>query len=197
MEIPPEQIEACLDVLQRVADSNGTFRRTDRFNSLVSKVYREGKRHDQNAQKRREQAEDRATMASTAMVQIQRDALPAATALLSSSAPAGRRLNQPESCYICKDDFTEVHFFYHLMCPKCAAYNYEMAQPQRGFDRAHRPGHRRAGQDRAPDRATAASRWRKGNCRDALPERRRAATVCGAGFSGLAGPRTPLRSRPA
>jgi NAD(P)-dependent dehydrogenase (short-subunit alcohol dehydrogenase family) len=62
------------------------------------------------------------------MVQIQRDALPAETALLG--APAGttlvRTLNQPESCYVCKKDFTEVHFFYHLLCPECAAFNYRM-----------------------------------------------------------------------
>ena len=61
------------------------------------------------------------------MVQIQRDAL--APALLTAGPPqgcAGRTLNQPENCYVCKEPYTQVHFFYHLLCPRCAAFNYEM-----------------------------------------------------------------------
>ncbi|MBC8103908.1 MAG: SDR family oxidoreductase [Cytophagales bacterium] len=131
MPIPPEEMEICLQVLQKIADSHGAIARTDRFNGLVSRVYREGKRRDLYEERRRQLREDRALQSTTAMVQIQRDALPAAAALLSSSTPAetggrGRTLNQPECCYICKEDYTEVHFFYHLLCPKCAAYNYQM-----------------------------------------------------------------------
>ena len=126
MEISPEDMEVCLNVLQTVASSNGTIRRGERFNSLVSKVYREGKRYDLTADRRKLRTEDWAVRATTAMVAIQRDALPAATALLPAATPTVRTLNEPDSCYICKAKFTEVHFFYHLLCPKCAAYNYEM-----------------------------------------------------------------------
>ena len=125
MDISPEELEVCLQVLQRIADSRGTIRRSDRLNSLIAKVYREGKRHDRQAERQRQLVEDRAMQATTAMVQIQRDALPAA-ALPAPSQPAVRTLNQPECCYICKKDYTEVHFFYHLLCPECAAFNYEM-----------------------------------------------------------------------
>jgi len=30
----------------------------------------------------------------------------------------------PRACYICKVEFTKVHFFYDTMCPKCAEFNY-------------------------------------------------------------------------
>jgi NAD(P)-dependent dehydrogenase (short-subunit alcohol dehydrogenase family) len=33
-------------------------------------------------------------------------------------------LNEPRACYVCKDDFRRVHFFYHSMCPPCARLNY-------------------------------------------------------------------------
>lgn len=74
---------------------------------------------------------DREVMAQTAMVQIQRDAVSAAALPLpgevsNESAGSVRRLNQPENCYICKEPYTEVHFFYHLLCPRCATYNYRM-----------------------------------------------------------------------
>ena len=29
------------------------------------------------------------------------------------------------NCYVCKAEFTQLHFFYDSMCPKCAAFNYE------------------------------------------------------------------------
>ncbi len=61
------------------------------------------------------------------MVQLQRDALP--PSLLTVEPPPGftaRTLNQPENCYVCKENYTQVHFFYHLLCPTCAAFNYDM-----------------------------------------------------------------------
>ena len=45
-EISPEELATCLHVLQSIADSHGNIKRSDRLNSLVSKVYREGKRRD-------------------------------------------------------------------------------------------------------------------------------------------------------
>lgn len=33
-------------------------------------------------------------------------------------------LLRPRGCYVCKQDFTRLHFFYDSMCPKCAEYNY-------------------------------------------------------------------------
>lgn len=33
-------------------------------------------------------------------------------------------LVNPQDCYICKADFTQLHFFYDSMCPACAEFNY-------------------------------------------------------------------------
>ena len=128
MEIAPEEMETCLRVLQRIADSHGTIRRDERFNGLVSKGLPGG------------QARRPAGGAPTAAgggprlagghgdgADPARRAAPrrrAARALPSEHA--AQTLNQPECCYICKQDYTEVHFFYHLLCPKCAAFNYQM-----------------------------------------------------------------------
>ena len=35
------------------------------------------------------------------------------------------RLNVPRNCYICKQDFDDVHFFYDSMCPRCAEFNWQ------------------------------------------------------------------------
>lgn len=130
MEFSPEEIEICLKVLQQIADFPGSLRRDDRFKGLISKIYKETKRDENRDERWRKQTEDRALQAATAMVQIQRDAVlaPAViqTALPAAEMGASRTLNNPENCYICKSPYTEVHFFYHLLCPACADFNYRM-----------------------------------------------------------------------
>jgi NAD(P)-dependent dehydrogenase (short-subunit alcohol dehydrogenase family)/predicted Zn-ribbon and HTH transcriptional regulator len=33
-------------------------------------------------------------------------------------------LVSPRACYVCKTEFTKLHFFYDSMCPRCAEFNY-------------------------------------------------------------------------
>lgn len=37
----------------------------------------------------------------------------------------GPEVEEPRNCYICKADFTRLHFFYDSMCPPCAAFNWQ------------------------------------------------------------------------
>ena len=128
-EFSPEEIEVCLKVLQQIANFPGSLRRDDRFKGLISKIYKETRRDESRDERWRKLTEDRAVRASTAMVQIQRDPYGPALAqpaLPSAYAPPAGTLNEPENCYICKTEYTEVHFFYHLLCPVCAEFNYRM-----------------------------------------------------------------------
>ena len=43
----------------------------------------------------------------------------------SDSAQQNRVLHSPRNCYVCKAEFTRLHFFYDSMCPKCADLNYQ------------------------------------------------------------------------
>lgn len=36
-----------------------------------------------------------------------------------------QELNSPRNCYVCKAEYTKLHFFYDSMCPKCAEFNYQ------------------------------------------------------------------------
>ena len=132
VDISPAELEACLTTLQKIATAPSAARRDDRFKGLISKIYKETKRDDQREERWRKEMADRALRAATGMVQIQRDALPPTaiappivTAEAADDAPKPR-LNKPDHCYICKAEFTELHFFYHLLCPTCAELNYKM-----------------------------------------------------------------------
>ncbi len=39
--------------------------------------------------------------------------------------PEVRELKSPRNCYICKTEFTRLHFFYDALCPECAEFNYQ------------------------------------------------------------------------
>jgi NAD(P)-dependent dehydrogenase (short-subunit alcohol dehydrogenase family) len=32
--------------------------------------------------------------------------------------------SEPQHCYVCKQHYTQIHFFYDQLCPQCAAFNY-------------------------------------------------------------------------
>jgi NAD(P)-dependent dehydrogenase (short-subunit alcohol dehydrogenase family) len=38
--------------------------------------------------------------------------------------PDFREVLEPQNCYICKQDYTQVHHFYDQLCPSCAEMNY-------------------------------------------------------------------------
>lgn len=37
----------------------------------------------------------------------------------------GPELKSARNCYVCKAEFTKLHFFYDSMCPSCASFNYK------------------------------------------------------------------------
>ncbi len=41
------------------------------------------------------------------------------------TASGARRLSEPARCYICKEEYVELHRHYDSMCPACAALNWE------------------------------------------------------------------------
>lgn len=45
-----------------------------------------------------------------------------------SADPPTRRLENARNCYICKQDYVDLHSFYDSLCPECAAFNWQKRQ---------------------------------------------------------------------
>lgn len=72
------------------------------------------------------QQADREARATTEIRTLRQDAVFSAPRLPSTTqkdAPV-RELITPRNCYVCKDEFRKLHFFYDSMCPSCAEFNY-------------------------------------------------------------------------
>lgn len=48
-----------------------------------------------------------------------------APAQISGGGVTESTLSKPRNCYVCKTEFTKLHFFYDSMCAKCAEFNYK------------------------------------------------------------------------
>lgn len=91
---------------------------------LIAKIHRTGKKEERRAAHLRRQEADRALREATAMVRRDLEGRPlAAERPIDLHASDGTSLRRAATCYICKEPFTELHLFYHQLCPACAAAN--------------------------------------------------------------------------
>ena len=143
----------CLRVLQEIADDPRSIEGHDRMIGLVARIHKQGKRDRRKTNRQTQQDLERQLNRSTRIVQQAMEgeplldsplpALPLAESALpmtgerhSESQPpvdgaptAGADLPavflpRKRPCYVCKQPFQELHFFYHQLCPDCAAFNY-------------------------------------------------------------------------
>ena len=78
---------------------------------------------------------DRETRAATEIRSARREAVfsappqlvqgEAAIASANGAVDGARELTKARNCYVCKAEFTKVHFFYDAMCAECATVNYQ------------------------------------------------------------------------
>ena len=79
-------------------------------------------------QKNQERTADRLAKSETGIRSARETAVFVAPAQLTASdfnpETQYRELKKPKNCYVCKEDFLKLHFFYDAMCPACAEFNY-------------------------------------------------------------------------
>ena len=132
MTIPPQELEICLSVLQRVADDPAMINDHARMKALIAKIHKTGKKGERLAGRGTVREADRQARADTEIVRAQSGQsefreLPAPSSAAETAQPDAtppNALHKAARCYICKRMYARLHFFYHLLCPDCAALNY-------------------------------------------------------------------------
>ena len=69
------------------------------------------------------EARQSAVFVAPARVQLTNDNDPRAE--FEAAFSDDRTTQKPRNCYVCKTEFTKLHFFYDSMCPECADFNYK------------------------------------------------------------------------
>ena len=121
--ISESKMEACLEVLQQISEDPSVVDTHDRFKSLVAKIHRLGKRGQRDRKRHAIRSADQAAMAATGIVQ--QSNLTQRSKVTCAAGSEVKELLKAQSCYVCKNPFTELHHFYHQLCPGCASLNWE------------------------------------------------------------------------
>ncbi len=136
-----EEIQACISVLEHLVNNTSDLAslQEEQRISLMSAAGRLS-RPDKNEQRRRtkeKQKSDRKRVVNQEREARAVTGIRRAREVSVFTAPQQltgdqilqdlevRELNSPRNCYVCKAEFTRLHFFYDSMCMECAEYNYQ------------------------------------------------------------------------
>ena len=138
--VSAEDLRHCADVLSAIVDDRGLLTQLSQEErkrlvvaaGRVSRPSRDDERRLRRTfsrvQKTQERSADRQAKSETGIRAARETnvfvAPPQLTYSDSNAETRYRELKKPKSCYVCKEDFTRLHFFYDAMCPACAEFNY-------------------------------------------------------------------------
>lgn len=133
-------IDQCINTLEYLVENNqfiATLSEEQRIALLkaagmISRPNREDDRKRQiearKLRKKDKDNENRIARANTGIRSARESAVftaPAEIKVIENENRAKERLNSPRNCYVCKKEYTDLHFFYDSMCPECADFNYK------------------------------------------------------------------------
>jgi NAD(P)-dependent dehydrogenase (short-subunit alcohol dehydrogenase family) len=138
--VSAEDVEKCIGLLESLSENAELFATLDesqriallRASGLLSRPSKDEMKQRNKAidklRRKKLTAADRAARASTGIREARTSPVFVAPLQIASgtgSEKTERILNSPRNCYVCKTEFTRLHFFYDSMCPSCAEFNYQ------------------------------------------------------------------------
>ncbi|MCK5197351.1 MAG: SDR family NAD(P)-dependent oxidoreductase, partial [Spirochaetales bacterium] len=136
----PKDIDKCISILTHLIDNSDEFAALSKEQQIelmktagqLSRPdrYQLIKRNKAIRKKHRQQivSLERKARAATGIRLAREDAVFTAPLQLPDNTESGEGhliLQSPRNCYVCKAEFTKLHFFYDSMCPDCAELNYQ------------------------------------------------------------------------
>ncbi|HLA04997.1 MAG TPA: SDR family oxidoreductase, partial [Syntrophales bacterium] len=136
-----EEIDECIATLKDLANDAALLANLpDEQRIALLKISGEISRPDRRERKKRNKTvdktvrlttleKDRRARNATGIRSARMEAMFTAPAQIecnpAGSEHKGERLNSPRNCYICKEEFIELHFYYDTLCKKCGDLNYK------------------------------------------------------------------------
>ena len=125
--IDPERLAAALEVLAEAGRLPSEHPDATALRRATARMFKEAKSERRSVKRRSVTAADAAVTSRTATGAPDRidDETRGVFGLETrAQTPTVGTLLRPRACYICKVRYTDVHAFYHQLCPTCAAENW-------------------------------------------------------------------------
>lgn len=139
--IPPsaDEVQRCVELLKRLHENSQDFAElteeervallaaAGRFSRPSKDEIRIRNKNIDRARRKKISKLDRQARASTGIREARTHAVFSAPLQIAAEVKSDseRVLNSARNCYVCKAEFTKLHFFYDSMCPSCADFNYQ------------------------------------------------------------------------
>jgi NAD(P)-dependent dehydrogenase (short-subunit alcohol dehydrogenase family) len=133
-----DEIRQCVEALNRLLADASALENLDRdlrvaLMSAAGRLSRPGRdeararnRQIDRARRQRLLTADKLVRKATGIREARRQTVFVAPAQIAGGqAPFASDLLKARNCYVCKAEFTKLHFFYDSMCPECAEFNYK------------------------------------------------------------------------
>jgi len=135
-----EEIDKCIDILSHLLENSDSFAALPKEKQIeLMKVSGQLSRPDRHKLIKRNKAirkkhrqeiviSERHARAQTGIRRARETEVFSAPLQLSDNSGSSKDqmvLHSPRNCYVCKAEFTQLHFFYDSMCPTCAELNYK------------------------------------------------------------------------
>ncbi len=128
-KITDEEWAICIKVLQLACDNPDVVSDMETLAGLVTKLYKSARKQRRKSTQLNRRETDRALFESSLRCQSEPldDLTMERPTQLITQSPY-RQSHKSINCYICKQKYQDIHFFYHRLCPTCAEYNYAKRQ---------------------------------------------------------------------
>jgi NAD(P)-dependent dehydrogenase (short-subunit alcohol dehydrogenase family) len=137
-KLPTDDFKICLQVLTELAENGeaiGHLSDSERIQlfQLTGKISRPNKeeldkRNKEIKQGRKKSivSQERLARSKTGIREARKTSVFKAPLQITDTRNLSdsEELHSPRNCYVCKAEYTKLHFFYDSMCPTCAEYNY-------------------------------------------------------------------------
>lgn len=111
------KLAACLEVLRHFA-AHPEDVPSQEYKDLITAVYRNARIQRRKAGTAKRRDHDRKIIQASTRFRME------TTEARPLPSEAGDTLQKVIKCHICKQGFTRVHHFYHMLCPACAEHNF-------------------------------------------------------------------------
>jgi NAD(P)-dependent dehydrogenase (short-subunit alcohol dehydrogenase family) len=119
----PEEWEICIKVLKVLSREPEQALDVQTLKGLVTKLHKNARKNIRKQLRQETKKEDLLQLAQTIL--YQQNPEDETQVVIEAQENNSLSIQKARNCYICKKPYSNIHFFYHQLCPSCADFNYE------------------------------------------------------------------------
>lgn len=138
-KLSQDQIQTCVSVLEHLVNNTldlaglpedqrvALMSAAGRLSRPAKDELKRRTKEKQKADRKKNTHKERQARAATGIRRAREASVFTAPAQITGEQPPHptEELNSPRNCYVCKAEYTKLHFFYDAMCMDCAEFNYQ------------------------------------------------------------------------